>query len=156
MAVRLARAPGLRGSRRRLPSETTLAEAAHQLIGQVVPLRTSPDGRLLGWYRIGNELGALPVDLNFGELDDEENYVFHFVANETPLLRVSIDGAAPVRIQVATALPVASLLDAFAVQYDLPDATWQLVLDEVVLDPFHILADHALTPQSALLVRRVP
>lgn len=153
VAVRFARAPGVRGHRQRLPADTTLAQAAHQLVGVLVPLRCSPDGRLLGWYRLGNELGPLPVDLTVGELDDEETCSLHFVENNAVWMSVDVDGRS-VGQMLGLAVPIVSLVDAFAMQFGLADEPWQLSLDGVVLDDFHILADHELTDTSRLAIRR--
>ncbi|MSQ00287.1 MAG: hypothetical protein EXR71_00155 [Myxococcales bacterium] len=153
VAVRFARAPGVRGHRQRLPGDTTLAQAAHQLVGVLVPLRCAPDGTLLGWYRLGNELGPLPVDLTVGELDDEETCSLHFVENRTVWRSIEVDGHS-VRQVIGLAVPIVSLVDAFAMQFGLADEPWQLWLDGVVLDDFHILADHELTEASRLAIRR--
>ena len=155
VAVRFARAPGQRGIRRRLPGETSLAEAAHMLIGQVVPLRTTPDGRVAGWWRIGPEFGPLPVDMRLDELDDEETYTFHFVANETLFARVEVEGAGSMRLALGTGVPVVSLVDALGQQLDLPADAYALALDGVTLDSFHVLADHAYTPSSVVSLRKV-
>lgn len=155
VAVRFSRAPGLRGHRRRLPGDTTLAEAAQQLVGQLVPLRVSADGRLLGWYRIGTEEGPLPVDHDVASLDDEANHPLHFVENRVAWFKVVAEGRA-FQLAVGLAVPVASLVDALAVQLDLPDTSWLLELDGIGLDDFHILADHPTTPLSVLTLRRGP
>ena len=153
VAVRFARAPGVRGHRQRLPADTTLAQAAHQLVGVLVPLRCAPDGTLLGWYRLGNELGPLPVDLTVGELDDEETCFLHFVENRAEWRSIDVDGHR-VWQRIGLAVPIVSLVDAFAMQFGLADEPWQLSLDGVVLDDFHILADHDVTEQSQLAIRR--
>ena len=155
VAVRFARAPGLRGHRRRLPGDTSLAEAAQQLIGQIVPLALSTEGRLLGWYRIGTETGILPVDSTVGSLDDEANHPLHFVENRLEWLRVEFSSGS-LRLAVGMAVPIASLKDALVTQLQLPDGNWQLTLNGVALDDFHILADHPITPSSVLALRPAP
>ncbi len=125
------------------------------LIGQVVPLRTTPDGRVAGWWRIGPEFGPLPVDMRLDELEDEETYTFHFVANETLFARVEVEGAGSMRLALGTAVPVVSLVDAIGLQLDLPAGGYALALDGVVLDAFHVLADHAYTPSSVVSLRKV-
>jgi len=152
VAVRFARAPGLKGHRRRLPEDTTLAEAAQQLVGQLVPVRCAPDGRLLGWFRIGTPAGPLPVDATVGTLDDEETHVLHFVENKVQWLRVVVSGLS-LHVPVGTAVPIASLVDAFALQFGLAEQPWQLCLDGQPLDDFHILADHAVSSSSVLELR---
>ncbi|GDX79089.1 hypothetical protein LBMAG42_09000 [Deltaproteobacteria bacterium] len=153
--MRFSRAPGLRGHRRRLPGDTTLAEAAQQLVGQLVPLRVSADGRLLGWYRIGTDEGPLPVDHDVASLDDEVNYPLHFIENRVAWFKVLAEGRA-LQLAVGLAVPVASLVDALALQLDLPDTNWLLELDGIALDDFHILADHSTTAASVLTLRRGP
>jgi hypothetical protein len=108
-----------------------------------------------GWYRIGPEAGPLPIDKRLEDLDDEVNYVLHFIPGEARVFRVSVDGAPPMRMPVHTAIPVVSLIDALGVQFELPEGEWQLQLDGRVLDAFHILADHPLLPESVLSLRRI-
>lgn len=153
VALRVARAPGLRGYRRRLPADTTLAEAAHQLIGTLVPLRCSADGRLLGWYRLGTAQGLMSAEITVGSLDEEETLFLHFVENRVHWLRVEAEGHVW-RAPVGDAVPAASVVDALALQLALGDGPWELLLDGAPLDDFHILADRTLTPASTLLLRR--
>jgi hypothetical protein len=141
VAVRFSRAPGQKGHRLRLPADTTLAEAAHRLVGELVSIRCAPDGRLLGWYRIGNDLGPLPHDGKVGELDDDETYSLHFVENSLTWVSLLVNSV-EIAWNVGLAVPVASLIDAAAVQFNLADGPWQLWLGDRRLDDFEVLADH--------------
>jgi hypothetical protein len=89
------------------------------------------------------------------DLDDEATYILHFIPSETRLLRVSVEGGLPARLPIATAVPAISLLDAFLVQFELPEGHWELQLDGLLLDPFEILADRVLTSESVLSLRRI-
>ena len=152
VAVRFSRAPGLKGHRLRLPADTTLAEAAHRLVGELVSLRCAPDGRLLGWYRIGNDLGPLPPDGKVGDLDDDETYCMHFVENSLIWLSLSVQGH-QVAWNVGIAVPVASLIDAAALQFGLPDGTWHLWCGQRRLDDFDVLADYPNELEAGLQLR---
>ena len=141
VAVRFGRGVGLHGARRRLPGGTTLAEAVSLMVGEVVPLRVTTDGRLVGWYRIGPDSGPLPVDTRLESLDDEENYIFHPIENQ--LVNYDIEAAGTrLRLPMGTAVPVVSLIDALATTLSLPGGDWTLSMDGITLEPFHILADH--------------
>ena len=136
---------------------SSLADVAGHLIGQVVPLRTGLDGRLLGWYRLGPASGPLPADTRLDALDPEQTLLFHFVESRLVTLDVEVHTAAgPVRLRapLASALPVASLVDALAALLDLPAADWVATLDGAALEPFHILEDRPLHARSALVVKR--
>ena len=131
---------------------TALAEAAHRLVGELVSLRCAPDGRLLGWYRIGNDLGPLPADGKVGELDDDETYSLHFVENTLTWVSLQVNGMA-IAWNVGLAVPVASLIDAAAVQFGLADGAWQLWCGDRRLDDFDVLADHASELAAGLHLR---
>jgi hypothetical protein len=157
--VKLARGPGGAVQKRRLPGQSTLAEVVGLLVGQAVPLRTTLDGRVAGWYRLGPAAGPLPADTRLDTLDLEQTLVFHFVESRAVLLDVEVQGAdvaARLRAPVATAIPVATLVDALASLLDLPAADWVVQLDGVALEPFHVLEDRALTETSRLLLKRGP
>jgi hypothetical protein len=64
--------------------------------------------------------------------------------------------AGPVRLRapLASALPVATLIDTLAGLLELPAADWVATLDGAPLEPFHILDDRPLHARSALVVRR--
>ncbi|MDP2314744.1 MAG: hypothetical protein Q8P41_17705, partial [Pseudomonadota bacterium] len=154
---KLARSADTPPMRRRLPVGSSLADVVGHLVGQVVPLRVALDGRLLGWYRLGPASGPLPADTRLETLDPEQTLVFHFVESRIVTCDIEIHAADRVtrlRAPVATATPVASLVDALAVLVDLPAGDWSAALDGVALEPFHILEDRPFGPRSVLAVKR--
>jgi hypothetical protein len=110
------------------------------LVGQLVPIRTTPDGRLLGWYRLGPASGPLPPQMRLEELDEEGTYVCHFIENGWVRLDVQA-GDTKLVLPVGTATPVASVVDGLAVLLNLPAGDWSAWLDGKALEPFEILAD---------------
>jgi hypothetical protein len=141
IAVRFARGPGLHGARRRLPENATLAEAVSLLIGQVVPMRTAPDGRLLCWWRIGTAAGPLSPDMVIGDLDDEETYCFHPVPNELWPVAVQLPGLEPRTMQLGAGIPMVSLIDALGLELSLEPGDWSAAVDGVPIGLYHVLAD---------------
>lgn len=139
--------------RRRLPKESSLADIVGLLVGQAVPIRATPDGRLAGWWRLGPSEGPLPADTRVDTLDPEQNLLFHFVESRTLLLDVEL-GTTRLRMPVATAVPVATLVDAFAALLDLPPGDWVLAIDGAALEPTHILEDRGVHAGSVLQLRK--
>ncbi|MFZ5481673.1 MAG: hypothetical protein ACOZNI_33225, partial [Myxococcota bacterium] len=155
--IKLSRGPGAAVQKRRLPGQSTLADIVGLLVGQAIPLRTTLDGRVAGWWRLGPESGPLPADTRLDALDPEQTLVFHFVESHVVVVDVEVQGAdvaARLRAPVATGVPATSLLDALAGMLDLPAGDWIIALDGVALEPFHILSDRPLTDTSRLVLRR--
>jgi hypothetical protein len=153
---KIARSADTPAQRRRLPANSTLADVAGLLVGQVVPLRTSLDGRLLGWYRLGPVAGPLPADTRLDTLDPEQTLIFHPIESRYVPCDIEVHGPDRVtrlRAPLATATPIASLVDALAVMVELPPGDWVATLDGVALEPFHILEDRTLAARSLLVVR---
>jgi hypothetical protein len=96
---------------------------------------------LLGWYRIGNDLGPLPANGKVGDLDDDETYCLHLVENATSWVALEVEGRR-VRWNIGMAVPVASLVDAAVHEFHLSDQPWQLWCGDRRFDDFEVLADH--------------
>jgi hypothetical protein len=117
-------------------------------------MRTTLDGRLAGWWRLGPAAGPLPADTRLDALDPEEPLLFHFVENQVRMVDLEVwAGATPTRLRapLGTAVPVQSLVDALAVLLDLPAGDWVLVSDGAVLEANAILEDR---PSGGLVLRR--
>jgi hypothetical protein len=152
---RISRGPGSPSVQYRLATTATLAEAVGVVTGRLVPPRISLDGRLLGWYRLGNAKGPLPADTRMESVSPEEALFLHFIPSRMLWLTIEIvDPAIRMRSTVATAVPIASLLDGLAVSLDLAAGEWQASLDGVALSHHHILEDRPLLPESRLVIRR--
>ena len=108
---------------------------------------------LAGWWRLGGPDGPLPADTRVDSLDPELTLSFHFVENRTLLLDVEAPGVR-LRLPIATAVPVATLVDGLAGLLDLPPADWSLEVDGVALEPTHILEDRGVTGSSVLQLRK--
>jgi hypothetical protein len=151
VSLRVARAPGAPALRRRLPGQTTLAEAVHLLIGSLAPIRLTPDGRLDAWYRLGDTTGPAPADQRLDRYTEADVLVLHAIENRPHLVEVEAEGTR-LRTSVGTAVPVLSLIDGLAQLLDLPAGDWALLADGEPLDAFAILADRALP--ARLVLRR--
>jgi hypothetical protein len=156
LPYKLSRGNGTPVQRRRVPAASTLADVVGLLVGQVVPLRISPDGRVAGWWRLGPASGALPPDTKLDTLDPETPLFFHFVEARTLVLDVEILGDTTLRLRtpVSTGVPIQSLVDAFTGMLDLPAGEWIATLDGAALEPFHVLDDRGVHGGSLLQVRR--
>jgi hypothetical protein len=119
-------------------------------------MRTTLDGRLAGWWRLGPASGPLPADTRLDALDPETALVFHFVESQLLDAVIEVRGDAPARLRapVGAAVPVQSLTDAIATLLDLPPGDWALSYDGATLDPFHILADRGFRPGGVLVLTR--
>lgn len=156
-SYKFARGPDARAQRKSLPAASTLADVAGFLVGQVVPLRISLDGRLVGWYRLGPASGPLPADTRLDKLDPEQTLVFHPVDSRYMPCDIEVhgpDGVTRLRAPLATATPIVSLVDALAVLADLPAGDWVATLDGAALEPFNILEDRPLASRSLFVVKR--
>jgi len=137
--------------RKRLPADATLAEVAGLLIGSFVPLRVAVDGRVAGWYRLGPGDGPLPPDTRIGTLPTD--LVLHFHPVTGPLYPVLLEVQGNIlRLDLASWLPVQSLIDAVASMVDLPAADWSLWAGELRLPPSSLLLDLP-SPPDRLAVR---
>ncbi len=150
---RLCRGPGSAVVQRRLMNGSTLGDIVAVLVGQMVPIRMTADGRLAGWYRLGPSHGPLPPSTRLDTVPADEVLHFHFVPGR--MLTLPVEGpAGTVILPVHTALPGASLVDAIASLLNLPPGDWNLTLDGVALDASSILDDREIGPDSRLAVVR--
>jgi hypothetical protein len=141
--------------RRRAASGTTLAELAASLVGTAAPIRATADGRMLGWYRLGTADGPLPADTRLESLDADALLHMHFVRSRSILLDVTVtrpEGPVRLRLPGASAVPVATVLDAITATLDLAPGEWTISLDDRALDPFEILADRGVGDVVRLVV----
>jgi hypothetical protein len=148
---RLCRGPGSPVVQRRLMNQSALGDVVMVLVGQMVPMRATPDGRLTGWYRLGPAAGPLPASTRLDSIAAEEVLYFHGVPGQLLHLTVEAAGATLV-LPVHTAVPVATLIDALASILNLPAGDWNLQVDGATLDSSGILEDVALTPETRLTV----
>ena len=148
---RLCRGPGSPVVQRRLMNQSALGDVVMVLVGQMVPMRATPDGRLTGWYRLGPAAGPLPASTRLDSIAAEEVLYFHWVPGQLLHLTVEAAGATLV-LPVHTAVPVATLIDALASILNLPAGDWNLQVDGATLDSSGILEDVALTPETRLTV----
>jgi hypothetical protein len=152
VSYRLVRA-GSPTQKRQGPGDATLGELVGRLVGSAFAVRSGLDGRVLGWWRLGSTAGALPVDTRLDSLGAEPELHLHFVESRTAHVRVEAAGAS-VLLPLATALPVAWLVDALVTALGLEPGDWSAALDGVPLDAFHILEDRTLGPDARLVLRR--
>lgn len=146
----ILRAPGGPAHKRRLPTDATLAEIAALLVGSLVPVPTSPDGRILGGYRVGSEANPLPPDTRLRDLDPTEPLAFHFVPSRLLPVELTLENRT-LRLDLASAVPLVSLIDGLCRQFDLPAGSWVLATPERDLSPFAYLGDD---PPSTLTLSR--
>ncbi len=141
----ILRGPGGRASRMKLPLGATAAEAVAWLLGNLVPVRLDPAGRLTGWYRLARPgEPPLPAERPMSEVDPAGQLELRFVPNE--VIRAEIRVAAsdpPARFlaPVGVAVPAASLADHLAAWLGLPPGRYRLLVDGRPLQPHGILAD---------------
>ncbi len=150
---RLCRGPGAGVVTRRLLDQSTLGDVVTVLVGQLVPLRATPDGRLSGWYRLGPVAGPLPASTRLSAINAEDTLYFHPVSGHTqPFgLDVAVEGRAlSLTVPVHTAVPAATLVDALCTMLGLPAGDWNLQVDGAPVEPSGILEDHSITPESRL------
>jgi hypothetical protein len=148
---RLCRGPGAGVVTRRLLNKSTLGDVVAALVGQVVPLRTTPDGRLVGWYRLGPQSGPLPASTQLDAIKPEETLHFHLVAGQTLTLGVeaTVDGRTiSLVVPMHTAVPAATLVDALCTMLGMPAGEWSLLVDGVQIEPSGILEDVAFHSES--------
>jgi hypothetical protein len=162
LSFRLANGPDAPVQKRLLPGQGTLADVVGLLVGHVIPMRTTLDGRVAGWYRIGPLAGPLPAETRVDQVDREEVLYFHFVESRSILVDLAIYVANDtkrgpthrLRAPVNTAVPIASLLDGVASMLDLAPGDWVASLDDQALSPWAILEDRPLGPLPRLVIRR--
>jgi hypothetical protein len=153
---RLVRGIGVPAQKRKLPGGSTLAEIVALLLGQALPLPLAADGRVAGWYRLGPASGPLPADTRLEALGADP--VLHLHRVESRLVRARVtartpDGLRTILTDVCTTIPVSSLSSALAGMFEL-SGDWQIRAGEVVLGPFHVLADVSEDAQRALSLER--
>ena len=153
MPYRLCRGPGSGVVVRRLGNLSTLGDVVSALVGQMVPVRASPDGRLAGWYRLGPQTGPLAASTRLDSIAPEDTLYFHAVAGRiVPLpVEATVDGRVlALTLPIHTAVPVVTLVDALCTMFSAPAGEWNLVLDGTQMDSSGILEDFALSADSSL------
>ena len=136
---------------RRLMNQSALADIVMVLVGQMVPMRTTPDGRLTGWYRLGPVAGPLHASTRLDTIATDDVLYFHWVPGQ--LLNLTVEAAGTtLMLPVHTAVPAATLVDALASIVNLPPGDWNLQVDGVTLDSSAILEDVPLTSESRLTI----
>jgi hypothetical protein len=154
---RIQRGLGLPAIQYRLLPSYTLAEAVGILIGRMIPFRCSPDGRLTGWYRLGNTTEPLPADTRLESLNADDPLVLHPIEARilTLSLEIKTEPLLRLKIPISTATPCSALVDGLSAMLDLPVADWQLLVDGIVLGSHHILEDRIPTATTRLTLRRI-
>lgn len=153
LPFRFCRGPGAGVSVRKIGGQSTLGDVVAVLVGQVVPLRSTTDGRHGGWYRLGPASGPLPASTRIDTVKSDETLYFHPVAGSvcTLLVDAPVDGRAVTLLApVHTALTASSLVDALCALLALPAGDWALSIDGATVEPSGILEDHAVTADSRL------
>ncbi len=142
----IRRGPGGRSTRMRLPLGATAAEAVSWIVGNLVPVRTTLSGAVVGWYRFSMGGERVPPARSLAELDQSQELVLEHVGNRTVMALFVIEhGETPTSVMspVGTAIPVASLTDHLCAWLQLPSGRWRLWLGDQLLDAHGILEDYA-------------
>jgi hypothetical protein len=136
------RGPGGRPTRLRLPLSATSAEAVTWMVGNLVPVKLSLTGALVGWYRLSNSRGRVGHNVLMSALDVNEELSLELVENQTLFcdLLVEQNGARSLS-PCGSAVPVGSLTDHLCAWMGLPAGAYTLLVNDVDVGPYAILAD---------------
>lgn len=153
VAVAVRRGPGERAVRMRFPKQATAAEAIAWLLGSLVPVRTDLTGRVLGWWRLADDAGRVAADATMGDLAARAPLVLEFVPSQLQMVDLTVHhGDVPTRFScpMASALPVASLVDHLCGWLELPAGSWRLDHRGAALGAHAILCDMSTEPNTPL------
>ncbi len=155
-AFAIRRGPGGKLTRMRLPSGASAAEAVSWMIGNLVPIKLSATGHLVGWYRLFGPKGRVPPLSLMGQLDASQELTLEMVPNDSQLRLVEVPEVdARMMTPVGSAVPLASLADHLASMFDLPPGNRQVEVEGAELNAWSILADlpDGMEGRSIRLVR---
>jgi len=157
-AILLKRGPGAKPVKTRIPGGFSLSEAVSFLVGNVVPVRTDLQGRLLCGYRLGPETGPVSGDTSVSDFPQGTVLVLHPVPSEEIWVHIEVRSAADIpdafRVPVNLALSTSSMCDALASWLELPPGRWSLRHQGRVLSPHLLLAELGLKEEPSLVLAR--
>jgi hypothetical protein len=135
-----------------LSLKESLAKSAARLIDQLEFSPVDLMGRIRGWYRITQGEDAWFGHAPTSNLQPEVPLTLEFFDNQELTLRVSAsqEGRPVKEMRVGTAVHAQFLVGEFRRQFELPGTRWRIKVEEVILDPWQVLDDFALSDGDAI------
>ena len=135
-----------------LSPKEPLAKSAARLIDQLEFSPVDLMGRIRGWYRITQGEDSWFGHALTSHLQPQVPLTLEFFDNQEITLRVSAsqEGKTVKEVRVGTAVHAQFLVGEFRRQLELPGTRWRIKVEEVILDPWQVLDDFALSNGDAI------